>query len=104
MRALALALALTACAPHPWVAGPQPGEIITGRVVRVVDGDTLDLAVRGHPVRIRLLGIDAPERGQPGWTTARDRLASRLGPRARCIIGPKPRDAFGRVLARCMRQ
>jgi endonuclease YncB( thermonuclease family) len=40
-------------------------DIITGRVVKVTDGDTvtiLDASNTQH--RIRLQGIDAPERGQ----------------------------------------
>ena len=102
MRALLPILFLSACA-HPWAEGPRPGEVIVARVARVVDGDTLDLAVRGHPVRVRLLGVDTPERGQPGWAQARDSLALRLGNRARCTVGPRPRDAFGRLLATCER-
>ncbi len=44
-------------------------------VARVVDGDTLDLDVDlgfylRSRLRFRLLGIDAPERGQPGYAEA----------------------------------
>lgn len=39
-------------------------EIITGKVVKVVDGDTIDVLQDRHTVRIRLNGIDAPESGQ----------------------------------------
>ena len=45
----------------PWRAGDEDG-----RVVRVVDGDTLDVALRGERVRVRLLGIDTPESVRPG--------------------------------------
>jgi endonuclease YncB( thermonuclease family) len=41
-------------------------QTVTGKVVRVADGDTLtilDAGKRQH--RIRLVDIDAPERGQP---------------------------------------
>ncbi|TLM69236.1 MAG: hypothetical protein FDZ69_00245 [Deltaproteobacteria bacterium] len=37
---------------------------ITGKVVKVVDGDTLDVFQDRQTVRIRLNGIDAPESGQ----------------------------------------
>jgi micrococcal nuclease len=37
----------------------------TGLVVEVVDGDTLEVLQRGKAVRIRLSGIDCPEKGQP---------------------------------------
>ena len=32
-----------------------------GRVTRVIDGDTVDVLVEGETVRVRLLGVDAPE-------------------------------------------
>ena len=37
----------------------------TGRVVRVVDGDTYDVLAGGVVYRVRLLGVDAPEPDQP---------------------------------------
>jgi micrococcal nuclease len=37
-------------------AGPA-----TATVVRVIDGDTLDLSLSGQRVRVRLIGIDTPE-------------------------------------------
>lgn len=37
---------------------------ITGKVVKVVDGDTIDVLQDRLTVRIRLNGIDAPESGQ----------------------------------------
>lgn len=47
----------------------------TGNVVRVVDGDTLDVRLRsGGVVSVRMLGIDTPERGQCGATDAADNL------------------------------
>ncbi len=50
---------------------------VTGRVVAVTDGDTikvLDSDQVQH--KVRLAGIDAPERGQPFGTVSRDHLAS----------------------------
>lgn len=38
---------------------------LTGKVVRVADGDTFTLLIRGGQQRIRLYGVDCPERGQP---------------------------------------
>ena len=74
--------------------------------VRVVDGDTLDVG----GTRVRLHGIDAPERDQPcttltgqnwscgDWVTrqVRDRYQGAL---ARCEA--IDRDRYGRVVARC---
>ncbi len=36
----------------------------TGSVVSVLDGDTIEVLHHQHPDRIRLSGIDCPEKGQ----------------------------------------
>lgn len=45
-----------------------PGELLaddfTGQVVSILDGDTLEVLHTEHPERIRLSGIDCPEKGQ----------------------------------------
>jgi endonuclease YncB( thermonuclease family) len=47
----------------------------TWRVVTVTDGDTVRCVdPQGQEVKVRLVGIDAPERGQPFGTVARDAL------------------------------
>jgi micrococcal nuclease len=48
---------------------------LVGQVVKIVDGDTYDLLTPDHQVyRIRMNGIDAPEKGQPFWQKAKDWL------------------------------
>ncbi|EIH05538.1 hypothetical protein EC50588_A0153, partial [Escherichia coli 5.0588] len=37
---------------------------IHGRGVRVLDGDTIDVMLSQHPVRVRLVNIDAPEKNR----------------------------------------
>lgn len=51
---------LPSCSPAP-PAGP-PGR---ARVVRVIDGDTVVVDLRGQEVTVRLLGIDTPETHHP---------------------------------------
>lgn len=38
---------------------------ITGKVIKVLDGDTIDILYNNKPERIRFNGIDAPEKGMP---------------------------------------
>jgi micrococcal nuclease len=79
-------------------------------VIRVVDADTVDLLVdqgfRRYAIeRFRLFGIDAPERGQVGWSEGKQALELRLPVDAQVVIEtyhPKERDerdSFGRWLA-----
>ncbi|WP_322794742.1 thermonuclease family protein [Thermoflexus sp.] len=46
----------------------RPVEI--ARPVRVIDGDTLDVAIGGQTRRVRYIGIDAPERDQAFYAEA----------------------------------
>lgn len=67
-----------------------------GLVARVVDGDTLDLA---NGQTVRLLGIDAPERGDCASaraTAALTRLT--LGKGVRLTIVDRDVDRYGRLL------
>ena len=73
-------------------------ETLKGRVVKVVDGDTitvLDAANVQH--RIRLDKIDAPEKSQPFGDAARKHLAAFIAGRDVEIEWIKP-DKYGRIL------
>ncbi len=61
-------LAALACAPAR--------ADFSGRVVGVVDGDTLDVLHEGRAVRVRIAGIDAPERLQRHGARAQGQLAA----------------------------
>lgn len=64
---MAAATAVGGCAP---VAAPS--EAASGAVIEVIDGDTVEVAGVG---RVRLIGIDTPERGECGYAEAKERLA-----------------------------
>lgn len=77
-------------------------------VVRVVDGDTIDIDIDlgfgVHKIeRVRLAGIDTPERGEPGWADATAFTAAWVAahPDGLTIRSTKPRlyDKYGRYLA-----
>lgn len=69
-------------------------------VVGVTDGDTVrlhvDLGYRvWHDTRIRLTGIDAPERGEDGWGTAREMLGRLLPPGLLVTVRTTGPDKYG---------
>jgi endonuclease YncB( thermonuclease family) len=63
-------------------------------VNRVVDGATFD-TTEG---RIRLFGVDTPERGDKCFATAKDRLRELAGNSVRVENGPRQEDQYGRLL------
>jgi endonuclease YncB( thermonuclease family) len=65
-------------------------------VDRVIDGDTLDLT---DGTRVRLYGVDTPERSEECFTEATDRLRQLAGATVRLESGPRATDSFGRRLA-----
>lgn len=66
------------------------------RVVLVYDGDTF---LTADSVRVRLLGVDAPELYQPGGDIARDILEKfLLGRQVRLERDGEERDEYGRLL------
>ena len=72
----------------------------TWRVVSVHDGDTLRALDPTRTERkVRLLGIDAPEIGQPFGTKARDRLTALVKGKA-VTVHDSGSDNYGRSLAR----
>ena len=81
-------------------AGPRAPirQALTCAVTRIVDGDTLDCSPVG---RIRLIGIDAPERSQVPFGGAAAEALSRTIPRGSTVrVEPDAaaRDRYGRVL------
>jgi len=73
------------------------------QLVRVVDGDTIVVRWRGKTEHVRLLHVNTPERGQPGYEQSADFLRGLLGEKAIQLEFenrlPAPRDGYGRLLA-----
>lgn len=92
IAALLLALA-TSCA---WA------ETLTGRVVAVQDGDTitvLDAASVQH--KIRLSGIDCPEKSQPYGQAAKQSMSDQVFGRQVSVETSK-RDRYGREIGKVL--
>ncbi|MBI4181780.1 MAG: thermonuclease family protein [Candidatus Aenigmarchaeota archaeon] len=81
--------------PAPPIPAP-PADAAAGSVTRVIDGDTLVL--RGGE-RVRLLGVDTPEKGQPFSLEAKRLLEELAGNRTIALAGGMTdRDKYGRLL------
>ena len=106
LRILALLLcAATTAAAASLTAGAAPSGSFTlaGTVSYVVDGDTLDIrAAGGRSERVRLIGIDTPERGAC-HAAAATREARRLALGKPVVLRgdatQATRDRYGRLLA-----
>ena len=71
---------------------------LEGRVVYVTDGDTLTvLDDQDQQHKVRLAGIDAPERGQPFGKRATAELAN-LGKNKRVIVDWTKTDRYRRII------
>ena len=80
------------------LGGVARAEALLGRVVGVTDGDTvtvLDAAKAQH--KVRLAGIDAPEKGQPLGQRAKDNL-SRLVFGKDVRVAWRKKDRYGRLV------
>lgn len=89
------ALAVCALADCRFRPSREPFE---ARVVGVADGDTISVLHRGSQIRIRLTGIDCPERGQPFSTRAKQ-FTSKLVFGRTVTVRPFGTDRYRRVVA-----
>lgn len=97
--ALLLGLVTAACSKSS--VGPETTDDgSTAEVVQVVDGDTIEVRLSdGRLERVRLIGIDAPEVGEPGSEQATARLGELVeGERIRMDTDVSDRDRFDRLL------
>jgi endonuclease YncB( thermonuclease family) len=84
------------------VESRQRGEtvpMIVGRLLRVVDGDTISVKLDSGPIEVRLHGIDAPEYNQPGGHDAAAALKLRIKRRCEVSLAPVEQDSYERLVA-----
>jgi len=75
---------------------------LTGRVVRVSDGDTIVVLDAGNGQhKIRLTGIDAPERGQAYGTKSKDHLSDSVAGKF-VVVEYEKRDRYERILGKVL--
>jgi endonuclease YncB( thermonuclease family) len=75
---------------------------LPGRVVGITDGDTIVILAEGNVQhKIRLQGIDAPERGQPYGTKSKQHLSDLVAGRFVTVEYDK-RDRYGRIVGKVL--
>ena len=71
----------------------------TGTVTAIVDGDTIKVDVGGRVETVRYIGINTPEKGQPGYRQAVEENRKLVGWKAvRLETDKQKRDRYGRLL------
>lgn len=86
----------------PASAAPPPAIEIQGKVVRVVDGDTLVfLSATGQQMTLRLAGIDAPEKAMPYGDLAKKALIQLVATGEVTVLATKT-DRYGRSVAKVL--
>lgn len=90
-------LVLGACSLELETPAAGDGEI--GRVLSVIDGDTIDVDLDGETVRVRYVGVNTPERDEVCYsdaTRANRALVERQT--VRLVADVSDTDRFGRLL------
>jgi endonuclease YncB( thermonuclease family) len=97
---IALGVVLIGCADSPSVqANPSPGaDAVPAQILRVVDGDTVEVRVGGETKKVRLAEIDAPETRQPWGSESTAALRRSLGGGA-VALEVVDTDRYGRLVA-----
>jgi micrococcal nuclease len=71
----------------------------TAQVVRVIDGDTVDVRYQGTEVRVRYVGVNTPERDEPCYEEAvQANIALVQGQTVTMVRDSSDTDRFGRLL------
>ena len=104
---IALALGSAACRGMTPAPGGPSADAGFGEVVRVIDGDTVDVRIGGSTERVRLIGVDTPEvvaRERPiqcygAEASAHMKALLPGGTAVRLERDEVSRDQYGRLLA-----
>lgn len=80
--------------PSGWLGN----DLVRGRVTFVRDGDTVDVRSGERDLRVRVYGIDTPERGQPWAAKAKRFTADMVGNRD-VLLRVRAKDKYDRTVA-----
>lgn len=88
-----------ALTPDPPAAEEPAISALMGVAGAIIDGDTFYL--EGNETRLRLWGVDAPERNAPGGAEATEALTALIAGKA-LACEEMDRDRYARIVARCL--
>ncbi|MBW9799548.1 thermonuclease family protein, partial [Escherichia coli] len=72
---------------------------IQGKVIRVLDGDTIEVLQDKKPIRVRLANIDAPEKKQAFGRWSTNQLKALLAGQS-VTVSYTQTDRYGRIIGR----
>ena len=75
-----------------------PAGAVPVQFVDVVDGDTIKISLGGATEDLRYIGMDTPERGQPGYDAATNANRALLTPVLYVVSDRSDRDPYNRLL------
>lgn len=77
---------------------PGLAQALEGKIIKIADGDTVTLLTSNHEkIKIRLYGIDTPEKAQPFGNRAKQFTASKVGNR-QVTVEAHGKDRYGRLV------
>ena len=89
----------SAGAPTSDIPQGVPEGVIQATLVRVVDGDTIEVTIGGQALTVRYVGVDTPERGEPGYKAAAAANQGFLGDGNIWLLPDHTdKDRYGRLL------
>jgi micrococcal nuclease len=81
------------------IISPPPAGGEVAQVVRIIDGDTIDVSYNGSEFRVRYIGMNTPERDEVCFQEATDANAALIsGQTITMVRDTSDTDRFGRLL------
>jgi len=102
--ALVLLLPLAACGKSPEDADLKEADLgdawqsVPVRLIKVIDGDTLEVVLDGKPTRVRLLEIDTPEMNTAEGQAVKGIVEKILAGKKITLVHQNNKDSYDRLL------
>jgi micrococcal nuclease len=77
---------------------PHPETLPAAIVMKVIDGDTIEVRIAGELETVRYFGIDTPERGELCYEEAKERNEELIGRHVLLLADARERDRSSRLL------